>query len=148
MGARYRQARARERTTILNEFVALTGYRRKYAIRVLAGDHSHERPGPHAIVSTTKQFVSKRSANPSSKLIEKLRTLHLEVQQPERGEHGSTVDGTLPGACGGVSDLWAEVRAMGAGQRREAARAGQLVQWLAYTYPCQRFTPHLAMRRA
>lgn len=44
VGARYRQARARERTTILNEFVALTGYHRKHAIRVLAGDHSHERP--------------------------------------------------------------------------------------------------------
>jgi len=44
VGARYRQARARERTTILNEFVALTGYHRKHAIRVLAGEHLQERP--------------------------------------------------------------------------------------------------------
>ena len=45
MGARYRQARGRgERTTILNEFVALTGYQRKHAIRVLAGDDPQERP--------------------------------------------------------------------------------------------------------
>jgi hypothetical protein len=44
VGARYRQARARERTTILNEFVALTGYHRKHAIRILAGEHLQERP--------------------------------------------------------------------------------------------------------
>jgi hypothetical protein len=44
VGARYQQARARERTTILNEFVALTGYHRKHAIRILAGEHLQERP--------------------------------------------------------------------------------------------------------
>jgi len=43
VGARYRQARARERTTILDEFVALSGYHRKHAIRVLAGEHLQER---------------------------------------------------------------------------------------------------------
>ena len=36
--ARYRNAAPGERTQILNEFVALTGYHRKHAIRVLGDD--------------------------------------------------------------------------------------------------------------
>ena len=36
---RYKQATRRERKTILDEFVAITGYHRKHAIRVLKGAH-------------------------------------------------------------------------------------------------------------
>ena len=35
VGARYRGASVSERTKILDEFVAITGYHRKHAIRVL-----------------------------------------------------------------------------------------------------------------
>ena len=38
VGARYRAGLKSERTTILNEFVALTGYHRKHAVRVLASE--------------------------------------------------------------------------------------------------------------
>jgi hypothetical protein len=44
VGARYRGATASERTKILDEFVALTGYHRKHAIRVL-GAEDHEPSG-------------------------------------------------------------------------------------------------------
>jgi hypothetical protein len=37
VGHRYRNASRTDRTAILDEFVALTGYHRKHAIRVLTG---------------------------------------------------------------------------------------------------------------
>ena len=45
----------------------------------------------------------KRSGNPSFAAAMKLRTLRLGNQRTRRGEHGSTADGALPGAGGGVS---------------------------------------------
>ena len=42
---RYAGATRRQRTAILNEFVAVTGYHRKYAIRLLGGD-DHRQRGP------------------------------------------------------------------------------------------------------
>ncbi|MBW2209069.1 MAG: DDE-type integrase/transposase/recombinase [Deltaproteobacteria bacterium] len=41
VGPRYREASSKEKTIILDEFVAATGYARKYAIRLL-----HEQPAP------------------------------------------------------------------------------------------------------
>ena len=52
---RYRQSTAVERGRILDEFVALTGYHRKHAIRVLNGDPAMppaRRPVPHPAGST------------------------------------------------------------------------------------------------
>jgi hypothetical protein len=40
IGARYRHASAADKSTILDEFVAVTGYHRKHAIRVLAEDET------------------------------------------------------------------------------------------------------------
>jgi hypothetical protein len=42
----YRNATSGERTKILNEFVALTGYHRKHAIRVLGDDAAGVRVAP------------------------------------------------------------------------------------------------------
>ena len=62
VGARYRQARARERTTILDEFVALTGYHRKHAITVLAGEHLQERArAPRRVLSSFPTWTSSRN---------------------------------------------------------------------------------------
>ena len=41
IGARYREGSTRERTRILDEFVAVTGYHRKHAIRVLGSEPSN-----------------------------------------------------------------------------------------------------------
>lgn len=46
VGARYREASASERTTILDEFVAVTGYHRKHAIRVLGAAPLQDRSAP------------------------------------------------------------------------------------------------------
>jgi hypothetical protein len=45
---RYRQAKQAERTHILDEFVAVTGYHRKYAIRLLRHPPSAQSPGAQA----------------------------------------------------------------------------------------------------
>ena len=42
VGARYRGSSVSERTKILDEFVAITGYHRKHAIRVLGSEPSHD----------------------------------------------------------------------------------------------------------
>ena len=47
VGARYRGASTSERTKILDEFVAITGYHRKHAIRVLGSESIHD-PSPPA----------------------------------------------------------------------------------------------------
>ena len=41
---RYRKARKKERTRILDEFVATTGYHRKHAIALLRGKRQHHNP--------------------------------------------------------------------------------------------------------
>jgi hypothetical protein len=46
VGARYRSASMSERTKILDEFVAITGYHRKHAIRVLGAEAGQERSRP------------------------------------------------------------------------------------------------------
>lgn len=46
VGARYRSAAIGERTKILDEFVAITGYHRKHAIRVLGAEPGPERSRP------------------------------------------------------------------------------------------------------
>ena len=46
VGARYRSAAMSERTKILDEFVAITGYHRKHAIRVLGAEAGQERLRP------------------------------------------------------------------------------------------------------
>jgi hypothetical protein len=46
VGARYRGAALNERTKILNEFVAISGYHRKHAIRVLGAEAEQERSRP------------------------------------------------------------------------------------------------------
>ena len=46
VGARYRGASTSERTRILDEFVAITGYHRKHAIRGLRAGTNEERPRP------------------------------------------------------------------------------------------------------
>lgn len=46
VGARYRDASVAERTKILDEFVAVTGYHRKHAIRVLGSELFHDRSMP------------------------------------------------------------------------------------------------------
>ncbi len=73
----------------------------------------------------------KRSANPSFVSALKLRTLRLGNQRDGRGEHGSTADGALPGAGGGVSGLGSEGEGMGRGERRFDALAGELVRAFA-----------------
>jgi hypothetical protein len=46
VGARYRSASTSERAKILDEFVAITGYHRKHAIRVLGAEAGQERSRP------------------------------------------------------------------------------------------------------
>jgi hypothetical protein len=46
VGARYRDASTNERTKILDEFVAVTGYHRKHAIRVLGSEPFHDPSTP------------------------------------------------------------------------------------------------------
>ena len=46
VGARYRGASLNERTKILDEFVAISGYHRKHAIRVLGAEAEQERSRP------------------------------------------------------------------------------------------------------
>jgi hypothetical protein len=46
VGARYRGASTSERTKILDEFVAITGYHRKHAIRVLGSGSAQEHSSP------------------------------------------------------------------------------------------------------
>lgn len=46
IGARYREASIRERTAILDEFVAVTGYHRKHAIRLLGSGPLQDRSAP------------------------------------------------------------------------------------------------------
>lgn len=77
------------------------------------------------------QIAGKRSGNPSSIVPLKLRTSCLGNQQTRRGEHGSTADGALPGAGGGVSGLGPEGQGLGRGQRCAAGDAGQLVRAFA-----------------
>jgi hypothetical protein len=45
---RYRLAIKAEKTTVLNEFVAVAGCHRKHAIRLLTADHVPDRPAPRA----------------------------------------------------------------------------------------------------
>ena len=76
----------------------------------------------------SRRVLCKRSANPSFVLTMNLRTSCLGNQRARRGEHGSTADGALPGAGGGVSGLGAEGQGMGRGQRRSDARDCELVR--------------------
>jgi hypothetical protein len=46
LAKRYRQSRRREKGRILDEFVALTGFHRKHATRLLRSGSPHERSGP------------------------------------------------------------------------------------------------------
>jgi hypothetical protein len=46
VGARYRDASTNERTKILDEFVAVSGYHRKHAIRVLGSEPFHDPSSP------------------------------------------------------------------------------------------------------
>ncbi len=58
------------------------------------------------------------------------------------------VSGTTPGhagACDGAPVCVAFRFLDSVGARNFTSIAAQ---WLAYAYPCQRFTPHLTMRRA
>lgn len=73
----------------------------------------------------------KRSANPSFISPLKLRTSGLRNQRTRRGGHGSTADGTVPGASGGVSCLWPEGAGMGRGQRGASGNAAKLVRTCA-----------------
>nr|WP_162572814.1 hypothetical protein [Variovorax sp. PBL-H6] len=77
------------------------------------------------------QLKCKRSANPSFISPLKLRTSGLRNQRTRRGGHGSTADGTVPGASGGVSCLWPEGAGMGRGQRGASGNAAKLVRTCA-----------------
>ena len=46
VSARYRAGSTSEKARILDEFVAVSGYHRKHAIRVLGSDGEHNRPKP------------------------------------------------------------------------------------------------------
>jgi hypothetical protein len=46
LAKRYRRSRRREKGRILDEFVALTGFHRKHAMRLLRSGSPHERSGP------------------------------------------------------------------------------------------------------
>ena len=52
---RYRSAAFSDRIKILDEFVALTGYHRKHAIRVLREEVAAQRGARRATVSTTRR---------------------------------------------------------------------------------------------
>lgn len=79
----------------------------------------------------TRDIDGKRSANPSFISPLKLRTSGLRNQRTRRGGHGSTADGTVPGASGGVSCLWPEGAGMGRGQRGASGNAAKLVRTCA-----------------
>ena len=49
VGVRYRAAVRAERSRILDEFAAVTGYHRKHAIRLLAGGGKREVPGADGV---------------------------------------------------------------------------------------------------
>ena len=58
---RYRAARHGERSAILDEFIAVTGYDRKYAIRVLLGPIQPPAPikryGPERMTAARQPYV-------------------------------------------------------------------------------------------
>lgn len=81
--------------------------------------------------NTSSHGKRKRSANPSFISPLKLRTSGLRNQRTRRGGHGSTADGTVPGASGGVSCLWPEGAGMGRGQRGASGNAAKLVRTCA-----------------
>jgi hypothetical protein len=72
--------------------------------------HERQQQADQALMNepARTRIVGKRSANPSSPSILKLRTLRPQQRRRRRGGHGSTADAGLPGACGGVSRLGQE----------------------------------------
>jgi hypothetical protein len=46
LAKRYRRSRRREKTRIVDEFVALTEFHRKHAVRLLRSGSPHQRSGP------------------------------------------------------------------------------------------------------
>src|SRR3989338_2937607 len=70
---RYRRARKAGKTAILNEFCAVCGYHRKYALRLLAAQHNRSKkmarkPGPASRYHTPE-------------LVEALRTIWMASDQ-------------------------------------------------------------------
>ncbi|MDE1949941.1 MAG: hypothetical protein KGI35_15085, partial [Burkholderiales bacterium] len=105
----YRSGNAPDKRDVLGTLMLglLAGHRRYAHITALRGDAlAAQALGMAKVISEDALRRGKRSANPSSKLTAKLRTSCLDYGRARRSEHGSTADGALPGAGGGISRLW------------------------------------------
>jgi hypothetical protein len=132
VGERYRSSGRDERSRILDEFVAITGYHRKHAIRLLTdgaedtgqrGERPGRRPRYGDAVRDTLVALWEASDRICGK---RLRPL-IPVLLPALERHGEvTLDAETRGLVLGISAatidrLLAEVRLVAAGGRRRAA---------------------------
>ena len=93
-GARYRSSSRAERGRILDEFVALTGYHRKHAIRLLARKPASERPrcGRRATYGSDVQAALLALWNLSDRLCSKRLKEMIPLLLPAAIRHGVIED--------------------------------------------------------
>ncbi len=141
VGTRYRGAKRAERSRILDEFAAVTGYHRKHAIRLLSGGGDREEPGqvegsPAAIVSRRCIYGTEvRDAliqlwEVADRVCSKRLRPMVPVLLPALERHGRVVvDETtraklLMVSAASIDRLLAEVRMVAGGGRRRPAGFG------------------------
>ena len=145
VGTRYRGAKRAERSRILDEFAAVTGYHRKHAIRLLSGGGDREEPGqvegsPAAIVSRRCIYGTEvRDAliqlwEVADRVCSKRLRPMVPVLLPALERHGRVVldDATraklLMVSAASIDRLLAEVRMVAGGGRRRPAGFGSAVR--------------------
>ena len=90
--------------------------------------HPADHPGHLQLLEDWLRSYRKRSANPSTHPMLKLRTLRPLQRAVGRGDHGSRTAGAVFGAGAGLSGLWPEGQGMGPGQWGVAVGVAELVR--------------------
>ena len=132
--ARYREAAARDKVKILDEFAALTGYHRKHAIRLLRKSHPNEAPKRISHTTKAREALTVPGGEPRSGL----RRAVEGIDPNAGGCDGAAWTPDRPGRQGGGSCRSA--------QRRSIAFSPMLVPTLTATRVAGR-ARHLAAFR-
>jgi hypothetical protein len=135
IGARYRESTGAEKTRILDEFVAVTGYHRKHAIRLLRIKERVEtsrrsRPvyGPRVCSALAALWEA------SDRVCSKRLKVMIPVLLPALERHGTiqidakTRDQLLVVSPATIDRLLSEIRIVAGGRRRRRAGSGSAVQ--------------------
>ena len=99
---RYKKSSRSEKSAILNEFCAICGCHRKYAIRVLKGFKRFTKPKPRK--------WGKPSRYRQEEILKPLKQIWLEANLPCSRRLQTTMPLGPPGYAQCFGDLWAECR--------------------------------------